>query len=241
MRHIFITGVSTGIGNALAAAYLDRGDCVYGVSRRVPETLVEHANFTFASHDLRDHEGSMALIPRMLLDTPQIDLAVLNAGALGAFGDIGSAELDEMKDVTEINLWANKTVLDALFSLHKTVQQVVTISSGAAVNGNRGWQGYAISKAALNMLTKLYAAERPEAHFCALAPGIIDTAMQEDLCGRPPDPRYPSLEALRSKRSTPEMPSAEEAAGQLIEVFERARQRVGSGEFADIRKPPLAD
>ena len=89
---------------------------------------------------------------------------------LGSLGDMSEAQLDDLKRVMDVNVWSNKTVLDALFARAFPVKQVVTISSGAAVNGNRGWRGYSISKAALNMLTRLYAAENPDTHFCARWP-----------------------------------------------------------------------
>ena len=54
-----------------------------------------------------------------------------------------------------------------------------------------GWNGYALSKAALNMMMKLYAAERPGTDFSALAPGLVDTAMQEAMRQQPADPLFP--------------------------------------------------
>ena len=46
------------------------------------------------------------------------------------------------------------------------------------------------------MLIALYADEFPNTHFTALAPGLIDTAMQDYLTQLPPDPRYAPLERL---------------------------------------------
>lgn len=47
-RHrVFITGVSSGIGNALSKAYLDNGWEVFGLSRRGPEELIHHERFHF--------------------------------------------------------------------------------------------------------------------------------------------------------------------------------------------------
>ncbi len=178
-------------------------------------------------------------VGELLEDQSELDLIILNAGRLGVFGDLGEAELFELKTTMQVNLWANKTLLDAVFALNIRVHQVVTISSGAAVNGNRGWSGYSISKAALNMLTQLYAKERPDTHFCALAPGVVDTAIQDELLEREPDARFPAVEVLRSKRNTTEMPKPREAALRLIEIFEKLPSLVESGDFADIRNPPL--
>jgi NAD(P)-dependent dehydrogenase (short-subunit alcohol dehydrogenase family) len=178
------------------------------------------------------------VLSKLLEGVGHLDVAVLNAGILGRFDDLASVDLANLRHVMEINVWANKTVIDGLFCSDRTIRQVVTISSGASVNGNRGWAGYSISKAALNMLTKLYAREHLETHFCALSPGVIDTPMLEELCALSPDDRFPALEALRRKRNTPEMPMPEEAAGLLIDVFARLPDLVESGEYADVRKLP---
>ena len=62
--------------------------------------------------------------------------------------------------------------------------------------------------------------------------------MLDKLCARSPDGRFPALDAVRSKRNTPEMPTPEQAASQLIDVFARLPELVLSGEYADIRKLP---
>ncbi|QDU40619.1 Benzil reductase ((S)-benzoin forming) [Maioricimonas rarisocia] len=240
MQQILITGVSSGIGHALASEYLSRGARVYGTSRRSPDDLTSHEAFRFVPMDLTAFDDVEAGFKRLLEGVDELDLVVCNAGILGPFGDMAEQSLADMKHVLDVNLWANKVVLDAIYRQVERVRQVVTISSGAAVNGHRGWGGYALSKAALNMLTMLYAAEQPDTHFCALAPGVVETSMQDYLNGLPEDERYPSLDSLRSKRDTSDMPSPEELAPRLVDVMHQLPERVQSGQFADIRKPPLA-
>ncbi|MEZ6197586.1 MAG: SDR family NAD(P)-dependent oxidoreductase [Planctomycetota bacterium] len=235
-RVVFITGVSSGLGAGLALEHLDRGDRVFGTSRREPPCeLLEHARFRDARGDLRDPEQAAEIVATLLGKEGRVDLAWLNAGVLGEIVDMQDATLDELRATMETNVWANKSVLDALFALEVPVHQILTISSGAAVNGNRGWGGYAISKAALNMLTQLYAAECEDTHFCALAPGLVDTAMQESIRLMPPDPRFPSLDKLRAAGGTDFMPGPREAARRLVDRVDFIRSRVPSGSFADIR------
>ena len=45
----------------------------------------------------------------------------------------------------ELNVWANKELIDTL-ALHAKVKQIVGISSGAAINGSKGWGSYSLSK-----------------------------------------------------------------------------------------------
>jgi len=236
MNTIFITGVSSGLGHGLAREYLSRGWRVFGVSRRTPTDLVENTAFAHSALDLSDHARTGTVVPELLGSLEQLDLAVLNAGVLGRFDDMANVGLEDLRHVLEINVWANKTVLDTLFSTGITISQVVAISSGASVNGNRGWAGYAMSKAALNMLTKLYARERPETHFCALAPGLIETDLLDSALTFRADERFPSLESIRQKQSAGEVLSPERAASALADKVARLPELVESGEYADIRK-----
>jgi benzil reductase ((S)-benzoin forming) len=249
---IFLTGVSSGIGLALAKAYLDAGAHVYGLSRREPKELAGRAGFRFASVDLARLDAISAAVTKLLEGADRLDLVVLNAGVLGEIADLAETDLERMRAIMDVNLWANKPVLDAVFSgagakgisagfggavnrpQARSVGQVVAISSGAAVNGARGWNGYALSKAALNMLMKLYAAERPETHFSALAPGLVDTAMQEAMRRQPADPRFPTLDRLRRAAGTAEMPDPDGVAPRILAAIPRLAA-LKSGEFHDLR------
>lgn len=235
---IFITGVSSGIGHGLAHEYLSRGDSVFGISRRQPADLLAFDNFRFAAVDVTDAEAVENELPRLLNARQTLDVAVLNAGILGRLADMKDTSLEELKRLMDVNVWSNKTILDVLLANCPTPRKVITISSGAAVNGNRGWSGYSVSKAALNMLTMLYARENENTHFSAVAPGLVDTAMQDYLCGHEVDERFTSLEVLKSKRYTDQMPGPVQAAKQLIPVFDSIEKHVESGGFVDVRQLP---
>ncbi len=240
-KTVLLTGASSGLGHAFAQTYLAAGWNVYAVSRRPPADLLDHTRLIFQPLDLSTDDEIADSIDRLLANIQQVDLAILNAGVLGRFGDLTEIPVAEMKQTMDVNLWANKLVLDGLFARGRNVTQVVMISSGASVNGNRGWNGYALSKAALNMLTKLAAAERPHTHFTAFSPGLVDTAMQDTLCTQPADPRFPSLEVLRSKRGTPEMSMPEEAARRMVPLFAELPSRTDSGAFVDVRRLPFEE
>ena len=158
---------------------------------------------------------------------------VLNAGILGRVADMREITVEEFREVMEVNLLANKVLLDAVFAQNIPVLQVVAMSSGAATTANRGWNAYSISKAALNMMIALYATERPETHFAALAPGIIDTPMQDQISQMPREGRFASLDMLRTAKGTPMMPKPEEAAARLVDGIAKAT-KFPSGSFLDI-------
>ena len=227
-----LTGISSGLGYGLAAELLGRGWEVYGCSRRPghPQGAV-HRRI-----DITDYASLPAELDRLTAAATQLDLVVLNAGILGGIRDLCDTPMEEAKRVMETNLWANKAIMDWLCRSGRSVAQIVMISSGASVLGNRGWSGYSLSKAALNMLARLYSHEFPDTHICALAPGIVDTAMMGYLCGEEADAaRYPALQRLRDARGTAAMPTPALTARQVVEVLPRLRERP-SGDFIDIRE-----
>ncbi len=85
------------------------------------------------------------------------------------------------------------------------------------------------------MLVKLYEGERPETHFTAFAPGLVDTAMHDYLTNLPDDERYPPLRKLKAAKGTENMPDGETCARRLVAAFPKLLQRE-SGGFADIRE-----
>jgi NAD(P)-dependent dehydrogenase (short-subunit alcohol dehydrogenase family) len=144
--------------------------------------------------------------------------------------------LSDLTDVMKINVWANKPIIDALLETVPNTIKVVAISSGAAINGNKGWGGYSISKAALNMLIKLYASENEKTAFYSFAPGLIDTPMQDYLCGDELNVTdFPSAQKLKEARYTPNMPTAEDA-GEILAKGIHELVKLETGSFVDIRK-----
>jgi benzil reductase ((S)-benzoin forming) len=204
-RKIFITGVSSGIGYALAQMYLDQGNEVYGVSRRAPSDLLIRPNFLFQWLDLSQLEKLRSALAELLAAHPGLDLAILNAAVVGNLSDISETTIAELDEVMTVNVSGNKVVLDCLFELCPRVAQVVAVSSRGAVKAARGTPAYCLSKAALNMLIALYAEERPKTHFSAVAPWIVNTEMQEVLIRKAGDPRFPALSFLEQMRDAGEM------------------------------------
>ena len=233
MGKIFITGISSGIGLGLTKQYLKAGWQVYGLSRRL--CPVKNENLKSVQVDLADFANVPGALFELLGDVKSLDLVVLNAGALGKIADMQDSSLVDLKKTMDINLWSNKVVLDWLFKHVEDVKQLIAISSGAAVNGNKGWNGYSISKAAFNMMIKLYAVEELNTHFMSFAPGLVDTAMQDYLCSREDTQNFPSLSKIQSARGTENMPTPDELASKLPNIFEKLKS-YESGGFIDIRK-----
>lgn len=233
-RTVLITGNSSGLGHGLTEVYLDKGWEVYGVSRRGCKDLP--GKLKDIRCDLTDYEAVPLALETLLMGISHLDVVILNAGILGKMQDMADSSLADIQQVMDANVWSNKVLLDWLLRSGIRIDQIVLISSGAAITGNRGWGSYALSKATLNMLTQLYAHEFPHTHLAALAPGLVDTAMQDVLCdpAQVDEEQFPSVAKLRAARETPAMPKPR-AAGLLIADAIPGLKQLPSGSFADIR------
>jgi len=232
--NILITGTSKGLGEGLAKYYLNKGYIVIGLSRSSNTDLRSYENFTYYSVDLSDLDSLPAKFKSILVNTPKIDLAILNAGILGKIADMRESSLTNIKKVMDTNVWSNKILIDNLVK-YNIPNQIVAISSGAAISGSRGWNAYSLSKAALNMLISLYADEIPEVHFSALAPGLVDTQMQEYISSLPEDKQFPTMQRLKKARGTADMPKPNNIAPKIAETINKIQEEL-SGGFFDVRR-----
>ena len=228
MPNVLLTGIGSGLGEALAREYLEQGYQVYAIGRNFPKMLDANPHFFFFPYDLSK--------TFMLKDTIKdfvkghiFELAILNAGVLGDIQTLQQTQLSDIKDVMELNVWANKELIDTL-SIFATVKQVVGISSGAAVNGSKGWGAYSLSKSGLNMLLNVYAKELPDIHFTALAPGVIETPMVQHIINEVDEEEFPSAKKLKEGH----IQTSTEATKFLIETFPKLLD-YESGSFLDVR------
>ena len=233
--NILITGTSKGIGEAIARDYLENGHKVFGISRTESEVLKAYPEFYFLSADIADFDAMKKQLPLFLNPVDHLDLVILNAGILNEIKDLKNTTIEEIKKVMDVNVWANKLIIDVCFENLETIGQIVAISSGAGVSGARGWNAYSLSKATLNMLIDLYAKEHTDTHFSAMTPGVIDTQMQDYISGLPGEKDFPVVKKLKKLKNTPDMPQPEEVSGELIGAFEKAKDH-DSGAFLDKRQ-----
>ena len=233
--NIFITGTSSGLGYGLTKYYLEKGHKVFGISRSLNEELKAYKNYEFLVQDV-SHFGEIETnFASFLKEVKKLDLVILNAGILSEIKDLQDTGLEEIKQVMDVNVWANKVIIDALFRQVKAIGQVVAVSSGASVSGARGWNAYSLSKATLNMLVNLYSKEKAQTHFCALAPGLIHSQMQDYIYNQEDEDKFPVLKKLKSARGTSSMPKPVEAGKVVADGIEKALN-YKSGLYLDVRK-----
>jgi len=225
-KNVLITGCSSGFGLALTQYYLEKNYNVFGISRTKPD--ITNTNFIFQECDLSDVANIKENVNTFITNIKKIDLVFLNAGMLGAIKSSFDISIEELKEVYELNVYANKELLDILSTIN--VKTIIGISSGAAVNGSEGWAGYSLSKAGLNMLINLYSKEMKSAKLLAVAPGVIETPMTDVIRYELDDVLFPSAKKL--KEGT--IQTASEAAIRM-DHFVQKSDDFESGSFIDVR------
>lgn len=232
--NILITGTNSGLGFGLARYFLEAGHRVYGISRKLNEELKPYDNFQFLFQDISKFPELETNLGSFLAGVNVLDLVILNAGMLKEIKDLKDTSLEEIQEVMDVNVWANKVLIDILFRQVDEIKQVVAISSGASISGSRGWNAYSLSKATLNMLINLYSQEHSETHFSALAPGLIKSKMQSYIYEFPENEHYPVVDRLKEEWNSGQMPEPDEAAEKVARAIIKARD-FKSGSYLDAR------
>lgn len=175
---VVITGVSVGIGKALAEFYLEKGSRVIGIGRN---NTIDHEHFHFVTCDLRDLD-KVKNLDLNLSDEPI--LLINNAGVLGKVTRTVDLDIESLQEVLEVNVLAAMIMTGKMAVLENQLT-VVNISSGAGKNPIPSWGAYCASKAALDMFSRVFFLEEQErgrnTKVYSIAPGVVDTNMQTTI------------------------------------------------------------
>jgi NAD(P)-dependent dehydrogenase (short-subunit alcohol dehydrogenase family) len=205
-----VTGASQGLGRALAerlaragwALVIDarRADRVEATARELSaltDVVAIPGDVTDASH--------RAALAEAARDLGTVQLVVNNASTLGASPQPRVSELDPevLHRVFDVNVIAPIALVQALDPHLARGATVVNVTSDAAVEAYEGWGAYGASKAALEHLSRILAAERGDLRVLVVDPGDMRTEMHqdafpgEDISDRPePETSVPGLYAL---------------------------------------------
>jgi NAD(P)-dependent dehydrogenase (short-subunit alcohol dehydrogenase family) len=185
-----ITGASRGIGAAVARRFAAEGAQVVLTARTVGgleevDDAIREAGggpATLVPLELRDFDGLDRLGASLHERFGRLDVLVGNAGVLGTLAPIGHIEPKTWAEALEVNLTANWRLIRSLDPLLRQSEagRAIFVTSGAAVRVHAYWGAYAVTKAALEMLVKTYAAEIEKTAVRAnlINPGPIRTAMR---------------------------------------------------------------
>ncbi|MBK7792096.1 MAG: SDR family NAD(P)-dependent oxidoreductase [Betaproteobacteria bacterium] len=223
MHAAIVTGVSRGLGEALAAALLARSAYVLGVGRRSSAKLAG-PRYRFVECDLARPAAIAAAVLPALRELAGLQLSAVtlvnNAAVATPLGLAGQLDIAAADEAFATNVTAPLALTDLfLRSFDASLERrVLNISSGAAQTAIAGSAVYCMSKAALEMLTKAIAADHGGPHFrcIALRPGIFETGMQALLRAQDPE-TFPSAALFRGFKDSGALKDPGAVAVRIVE------------------------
>jgi NAD(P)-dependent dehydrogenase (short-subunit alcohol dehydrogenase family) len=225
-KNALITGASRGLGLALARALAQEGWRLI-IDAQGQDTLRAAAHELSELTDVISIAGDIsspvhrAALSQAVDRVQGIDALINNASYLGPSPqpELVAYPLETLERVYQVNVFAPLALFQAVYSSLKDAAVVINISSDAGVEAYSGWGGYGSSKAALEQLSAIMAAENPKFRIYWVDPGDMKTQMHqeafpgEDISDRPqPEASVPGLMAL----ILGDLPSGRYQARQLV-------------------------
>ncbi|MEK3933820.1 SDR family NAD(P)-dependent oxidoreductase [Sporosarcina sp. FSL W7-1349] len=234
-----VTGASKGIGAALFEQLRAKGNQVIGIARTNPTNAEQFITVDLSKTD------QLGDVMKGVIDSyrKQADSFTLinNAGMVEPIGLAGTLDAGVMETALAVNLTAPMILSNSFIAALRSFagpKRIMNISSGAGRNPYTGWSVYGTTKAGLDQFSRVVALEQEkEKHpveIVSIAPGIIDTEMQETI--RASERKdFPMLDRFIDYKETGALASAEQTAESLLAFLEQENFRA-VGPIADIRQ-----
>lgn len=193
LNYYYITGTSRGLGKAFAEHLLENpSNHVIGISR---QRSIEHPNYKHSYLDLTDANALANFKFELHANAKKVYL-INNAGVLGFIKPIGKIDAASIIRNYTVNLIAPSVLTNAFINCYDSTDAekvIVNISSGAGKNPIDGWAIYCASKAGVDMFSRVVDAEQKIRatkplesihegfHIFSIAPGVVNTGMQEEI------------------------------------------------------------
>jgi benzil reductase ((S)-benzoin forming) len=213
---VYVTGVSRGLGKAVAEKFLKEGYLVVGIGR---SSNVDHINYSFVACDL----SLQSDIDKIQFDATSEEVILINnAGQIGHIERISDQKQPDFEEVMQVNTLAPMYLSWSCLQQVKGAIKIVNISSGAASRAIPGWAAYCASKAALDRFSETIQLEEKEkgrdVKIWSVAPGVIDTAMQEKIRSASVE-SFSSLDTFLDLKKNDELTNPQVTADKLFRLI----------------------
>lgn len=192
MKKVMITGASSGIGEALALAYAERGYALGLAARRLEklETLkakLEQKQVPVAIRalDVADDRQIQPTLESIDEELGGIDIVIANAG-ITAVNRTGKGDFEVDREVVQVNLIGGMATVDAaarIYRKNKRAGQIVGVSSVSAFRGIPGSAAYSGSKAGFSNYLGAVRMELKKHRIgvSVVHPGFVATDLSDNL------------------------------------------------------------
>ncbi len=226
---VVITGASRGLGKGMAAEMFTRGIKLGLCARTLPEATGSEDTLA-AAIDVTDEVALGDFAQQVSERLGPIDMWINNAGVLEPIDQLRNVKTRDFRRHLDINI-TGVFHGSKIYANHVRERDgggvLINISSGAARSAYSGWGAYCAGKAAVDRLTEVMAIEEEDAGLVAyaVAPGIIDTDMQELIRGVTAD-RFPLVERFRQLKADDAFTTADKVAAAILDLaFDPAAAR----------------
>jgi NAD(P)-dependent dehydrogenase (short-subunit alcohol dehydrogenase family) len=238
-RIALVTGASRGIGAAVAQQLAQAGAHIVAVARTVggledldDKIKAAGGTATLVPLDVTDRDGIARLALALNERYGRLDVLIGNAGVLPTPSPLGHIEPKDWDNALAVNVTANWQLIRCMDPLLQRADagRAVFISSGVAHRDRAYWGAYAVSKAALEVLVRTYAAETSTTNVRAnlFSPGPTRTRMYATA--------FPGIDPMT-------LPTAEEVSQAIVPLCLPACTETGklydyrAGKFLEFRTP----
>jgi NAD(P)-dependent dehydrogenase (short-subunit alcohol dehydrogenase family) len=247
-RLAIVTGASRGMGLAIARLLLEQGWDLLAIARKPEGTLEHHAAANGRTceqwpQDLARAETAAARLGTWLhghASSGWEEVALVNnAGVVPRIAPLGHIAAGEIADALRVDLEAPMLLTSAFLKATQAwsaKRKVLNISSGLGRRAMASQAVYCAAKAGMDHFTRCVALEealRPNgARVCSLAPGVIDTGMQDQLRSADAS-EFPDIGNFVGLKEKGLLMSPEEAAAKVVGFL--GRPDFGDNPVADVR------
>lgn len=210
-----ISGVSRGLGKAIAKQLLHENNRVIGVGR---SHSFQDENFEFVPCDLSDIDA----VDNLQFEAFDDEVTLINnAAVLGNIKRLTESDKIDFEEVMRLNSTSPLHLCLNIYSKmnNKADFTLVNISSGAGKHPIPSWAAYCASKSALDMWTKCFKIEENEKgnfpKVYAISPGVIDTDMQSTIRSRS-EKDFSLVDKFIEYKTNRELYSSKECAARIL-------------------------
>ncbi len=237
MQLYIVTGASRGIGASLVdqIAAIAATEAL-AVSRSGLASPLPHCEDLRCDLSTRDGQRLAARsIERRLGERPwQKAVLINNAGRVEPVAPLERADMDEFLRAYALNVVAPAALMQAFIRSSQSVpaRSIVNISSGVSHRPVQGWAAYCSSKAALDMVSEVAAAETG-LRVASIYPGLVDTAMQ-GLIRTMSAADFPSVQEFHDWKAQGALQDPDAVAEKILRLEREGKLPQGSAYLKDL-------